>query len=292
MNFKLNARALAWIAALLVIALLSAFVLAGKVSSPEFHKESIEYLDGKEDTVMTLMAASTAASAMITLMPGDAGTPIANKLADISTYFLIALCAVYLEKYLLTLMGLATFKIIVPIACAIGAAGVALCNRTVKAAALKIAIFGIALFLVVPASVEVSKIIENTYGFNIEETSEYVEELTDEAVTSEAIEDAKEKGGAKSVLDIINGWAEGLANGVTGAVESVTNSVNSKVKTMENLLNSVIEKLAVVLVTSCIIPILVLLLFVWLIKMIFGMNYLPAQMGKGGSFLPMPKRDE
>lgn len=290
MNIKLDTKSIVILVVLAAIALVSFFGIAGKAASLDFHAESIEYLDSKEDTVMTLMAASTAASAAITLMPGDVGTPIANKLADVSTYFLLALCAVYLEKYLLTLMGLAAFKIIVPIACICGGLGVLFGNRSVKTAAVKIAAFGIALFMVVPASVQVSQLIENTYGFSIAETTEYIEEITDEAVTSQELEEAAKTKGSKSVLEIINGWAESLADGVSGAVESVTTGVTHKVKAMENMLNSIIEKLAVVLVTSCIIPILVLLLFVWLIKMIFGMNFLPAQIGKGVNLLPDPKK--
>ncbi len=52
----------------------------------------------KKTTALELTAAATAASAAITLIPGDAGTPIADKLADLSSYFLIVVCAIYLEK--------------------------------------------------------------------------------------------------------------------------------------------------------------------------------------------------
>ena len=101
----------------IVIALLSFFVIARFTSSTEFNAKTIQSLDDKKTTVMELAAASTAASAAITLIPGDVGTPIANKLADLSSYFLIVLCAIYLEKYLVTITGYAAFKILVPIAC-------------------------------------------------------------------------------------------------------------------------------------------------------------------------------
>ena len=101
----------------LVIAILSFFVVAKFTSSTEFHAKTIQSLDEKKTTVMELTAASTAASAAITLIPGDVGTPIADKLADLSGYFLIVLCAIYLEKYLVTVMGYAAFKILIPLAC-------------------------------------------------------------------------------------------------------------------------------------------------------------------------------
>ena len=96
----------------IVIALLSFFVIARFTSSTEFNAKTSQSLDDKKTTVMELAAASTAASAAITLIPGDVGTPIANKLADLSSYFLIVFSAIYLEKYLVTITGYAAFKIL------------------------------------------------------------------------------------------------------------------------------------------------------------------------------------
>lgn len=83
-------------------------------ASAETHAASLTALEEKQSTVLELAAASTAASAAITLLPGDAATPIAEKLADISGYFLLALCAIYLEKYLLTVTAYAAFRLLVP----------------------------------------------------------------------------------------------------------------------------------------------------------------------------------
>ena len=47
---------------------------------------------------MKLTAASTAASAAVSALPGDTGSAIAEKLADLTSDFLIVLCAIMLEK--------------------------------------------------------------------------------------------------------------------------------------------------------------------------------------------------
>ena len=87
------------LAALLVLAaLLSIFAVGKRASDPAYHQASIDALAEKQETVLELTAASTAASAAITLLPGDTATPIAEKLADLSGYFLIVLCAIFLEK--------------------------------------------------------------------------------------------------------------------------------------------------------------------------------------------------
>ena len=59
----------------LLIALVSMFLLSGPLSSPEFHGESLAALEEKQATVLELSAASAAASAAITLIPGDTATP-------------------------------------------------------------------------------------------------------------------------------------------------------------------------------------------------------------------------
>ena len=50
--------------------------------------------------ILGLLAASATTSTAITVLPGDAASPIAEKLMDLSTYFMIVLAAIYLEKYL------------------------------------------------------------------------------------------------------------------------------------------------------------------------------------------------
>ena len=121
------------LAALLVLAaLLSIFAVGKRASDPTYHQASIDALEEKQETVLELTAASTAASAAITLLPGDTATPIAEKLADLSGYFLIVLCAIFLEKYLLTITSYVSFTILIPTACALGIA--ALFSEKLRAA--------------------------------------------------------------------------------------------------------------------------------------------------------------
>ena len=63
-------------AAMILAAVLSFAVLAGALSAPSLHAGTINALEEKRDTVMGLAAASAAASAGITLIPGDVATPL------------------------------------------------------------------------------------------------------------------------------------------------------------------------------------------------------------------------
>ena len=174
-----------WIVSILIpllCALLSFCVIAKYTASPtmKINAHAIQSLDDKKTTALELTAAATAASAAITLIPGDAGTPIADKLADLSSYFLIVVCAIYLEKYLVTITGLAAFKLLIPI----GYILLSLCfgfkkdlGRTITC---KLVLFGLAIYLVVPVSVRVADLIDATYGASMENTIASAKQATDE----------------------------------------------------------------------------------------------------------------
>ena len=224
-----------------IIALISIFGVSRAAASREFHAKTIESLDEKRNTVMELTAASTAASAAITLIPGDTATPIAEKLADLSTYFLVVLCAIYLEKYLVTITGYAAFSILIPAACVLDI----------------VIVFGIAIVLIVPASVQLSNLIERTYESSINETIESARQATEEIEGSAGDSDESED----DESGVLSGFFSKITDGVSGVVEKV-----------ENILNDFVEALAVMIVTSCVIPIVVIIFFIWLVKNILGMN--------------------
>lgn len=229
------------------IAVFSIFVLAKPASSPTTYAKTIASLDEKKTTVMELTAASTAVSAAITLIPGDTATPIAEKLADLSTYFLVVLCAIYLEKYMLTLAGFTVFKVMVPAVCILFVINVFQKNEACKRLMKKIGVLSLALIFLVPVSVKVSDFIQNTYEESINETISSAKEMSNE------LEDEEDK----SLWD------------------RITDGATSALKKVEQSLNQFVEALAVLIVTSCIIPILILVFFVWLMKMLLGMDTSP-----------------
>lgn len=244
---------------LCMVAILSIFVLAKITTSNEFYANSIASLDEKRTTVMELTAASTAVSAAITLLPGDVATPIAEKLADLSTYFLVVICAIYLEKFLLSVTGYVTFVILIPIACACLAINLWANQKVLKEIALRLCVFGMAIVLIIPASIKISNLIENTYDASIQTTLETAKQSIQEMEeTTEAAQETEEKG---FLLGLVSKVTEGISNTVTNVSEKV-----------QHVLNNFIEALAVMLVTSCIIPVLVILFFVWISKLLLGIN--------------------
>ena len=144
---KINKRKLAAVLVLLVVLALSMTVVQKAASDPENHTATIEALDEKKADVLKLTASSAAAATALAAVPGDATTPVANKLADLTSYFLIVLMVVFLEKYLVTLTGYATFFILIPLACVLLGIGICAERPFLKVLARKVAAFGLVLFL-------------------------------------------------------------------------------------------------------------------------------------------------
>ena len=288
-------------AVLLLVAILSITVVGKYVSAPENHQKPIASLDEKKQTVMELTAASTVTSALITLLPGDTATPIAEKMADVSGYLLVVLCAIYLEKYLVTITGYVAFTYLIPIACGLWIFNLIFANATVRKLAAKLAVFGLAISLVVPASVKISDLIGDTYQAQIEATIEDARNTQNILENSGVADDdddtnatetpgigttevpgtvtgnvqEKESNNSGSVSNIFD-WAKdaisGAKDSVTNVVENVTVSTEELVQKVEKSLNHFIEAVAVMIITSCVIPMLVLLLFFWMVKIVLDVD--------------------
>lgn len=240
--------------ALVLAALISIFGLGTHFSKPGAYKKDMETLDNKKVAVLSLSAAAAATSLAITAIPDDVGTPIAEKLADFSGYFILILCILYAEKYLLVVVGSVCFKWMIPIALLL--IGLALFfpkyEDRLKKIALRLIILAVAVFLIVPASVKLSNMIESVYKDSIEQT------VNDANTSSEELNAAT---GEDTNSSAWNNFINTIKGGITGLVEK-----------FKNLMNRMTDAIAVYLVTTCIIPIAVLFLFIAMIKLIFGVD--------------------
>ncbi len=232
-----------------VIGILSFFVVARFATSVDFHHRTIQSLDKSKETTLALTAATTAASAGITLLPGDIATPIAEELAELSSKFIVVIATIYLEKYLLTLTGLISFRFLIPLGCLLWVAYIFKPKQVLINLSAKLIVFGLAIFLLVPTSVLVSDMIQKTYSSSIQQT---IKEATE---SSQKIEESSEK--------------QGLIEGIIKGVQS---NVSDSIMGIENSLNNLIEAFVIMVITCCVIPILVLFLFIWMIKLFTGVN--------------------
>ena len=269
---KMNVKKVISVLLLLAILLLSVNVISKKAGDPETHAKTIQALDDKKADVLKLTAASTAASAALVAVPGDSTTPVANKLVDLTSYFLVILIVIFLEKILVSLTGYAAFSVLIPAACILLMIGICLNRSSLKILAGKVAAFGLILFLIIPVSMKVSAMVEEIYNVSVESAVEKAMDITEE------IDETSDSEG-----NFLDKALSKIKDGVTGVLEKG-----------ENLLNYYIETVAVMIVTSCVIPILVLVFMIWLAHLLFGISvHVPKEMpGWISSKLPRRSSDK
>lgn len=236
-------------ALLLLAACVSFFLIANWASSNALFEGIHASVDQKSQRVLGLSASSAAISTGISLLPGDAGTPIAEKIADLTGDFLLILCVLYTEKNLLAVIGSVVFRYAIPIACGLLIWYQFRDREILRTLAVKLIVFGLAVFMAIPISLKVSDAIYENHKEIVEMTAEEAEKMN--GTTSQLTEAGD---AIAAVLDRLKETSSGLVN--RGA----------------EMLNRFIESIAIFIVTTCIMPLLVLVLLLWLVNKLTGIS--------------------
>ncbi len=225
-----------------LVAVLSIKILSGVLTKPDakFNKLCIESYDDKIETTMKLAAAAASASALISLAPEDMGTPIANELAEISKFFLVVLSALYFEKYFVVIAGFVVSCLAIPLAC-VGIAIYAWTNKELyQSLAIKALMFGIVIAAIVPCTVVTANLVSDAYNETIENAQAF------------------EVG------------TEDQENSDDGILKKLVSTGTEVVAKAADYLTDMLEALAVMLVVSCIIPVMVLLIALFILKIMLA----------------------
>ncbi|MEF2744871.1 MAG: hypothetical protein U0N57_05465 [Collinsella sp.] len=275
-----------FIVALVVLALLSGFVARPHFADTKTWDSTIEVIDQKKGNVLALTTSCVALSAGITALPGDTGTPVAEQLAQLSGNLGIVLAVLYLEKYLLTILWSVGLGILIPFALVLFAVSLGIHGRWSTSAVLRrvatrvlvVAMIGMAL---VPASVWVSQKVDETYQVSIEQAEQKATSAAD-ASSSKSEKKSKVKTD-KNVLEQLTEGASSLLTSVTDSAKSMTDEVVQQV-------TDLIEGVIVMIVTSCVIPLLVLAAFLWLGHVLLGIDISGPTNYLTGRFLSAPSK--
>lgn len=248
---KLRQNAL-WIVLLILLALFSHFVVSAKVSEPSYHAKAIESVNEKKAVVLKLAAASAATSTALTLLPGDIATPIAHQIAELSKYFLFILAVIFLEKVLLGVVGYISFSYIIPIACLLAIIYVLNRKKILLDLAFKLFVFGLIIFIAIPAGMKMGDLIYATNRHSIETVVDITE--NNKALIEEKGKDILAEGGFfDKISDLLSEIPVKIGSGITDAI-----------KKGEDNFNAFLDAVATLIITTCVIPLLVMLLLVWL----------------------------
>ena len=250
-------RKVTWAQVVIVVLLigaiaLSIFVIRPIASSPGTYTQSFAYLDEKMDNAKMLSLGSSSAAFIVSLIPDDAGTPIANELAKFSGYLLAVLSAIFLEKYLLTSIGYVATMVIIPLGFLIAIPAV-FARSGYKAKfreyATRLIIFGICVIFVIPLGCKCGRMIEETNAQSIETA------LNDARNANEIVESVPDEKESKNIFEKVGDFFTSLWGSTTAAYEWA-----------KTVLSNFMSSIAVMFVTTIIIPILMFLSFFWLLR--------------------------
>lgn len=238
-------------ALLLVVALVSATVVRGYASSLDHNVGVFQTLDEKKANATGLLAASASSATAISLIAGERGAPIAEKLMDLSTCFLIILAVLYLEKYLLLILGTVLFGLGIPVTCGIGVVTIFKPGwKWLLEKVMKVTLCLLIVYCMIPLGVWMSDSIDATYQATIDGL------VNDASATEDVVADEEES--EQSFWDRVKGTFSGIVDGAKNALSWA-----------KETLSRFVEAIAVMLVTTCIIPLLPLAAGYYLVKWLF-----------------------
>lgn len=276
-----------FIVALVVLALLSGFVARPHFADTKTWDSTIEVIDQKKGIVLALTTSCVALSAGITALPGDTGTPVAEQLAQLSGNLGIVLAVLYLEKYLLTILWSVGLGILIPFALVLFAISLGIHGRwststVIRRVATRVLVVAIIGMVLVPASVWVSQKVDETYRVSIEQAQQKAADAAD-SDSSKASKKKTESTESKNVLEQLADGASGLVTSVTSGAKQITDEIVQQV-------TDLIEGVIVMIVTSCVIPLLVLAAFLWLGHVLLGIDISGPANYLTGRFLSAPSK--
>lgn len=251
------------VALLIIAALLSEFVGRPHFENVETWSGTIEVIDAKKNNVLALTTSTIALSAAISALPDDTGTPVAEQLTQLSGNLGIVLAVLYLEKYLLTILGFLSLGVLGPaafvlLAISLLAHGRLSTGHTLFILGIRLLLIGVIAIAVVPASVWVTQRIDETYQISISQ-----EESEGSAEKSKPTDSESQEN--KNFWDSIASGAAQLVSNLKDGIKSVTDGVVEQV-------TNLIEGAIVMIVTSCLVPLLVLAVFLWMGHSLMGID--------------------
>ena len=257
----------------LFIGLLSVFVLSDIIPKTKFVQHSIDNVEQSRNTVMEFSGAVLATSFAISALPDDFETPLADTLAGMEKYFVFILMVLLIEKIILMEGTKLAFLIIIPAGCIIYTIGYYCRKVFCVNFGKKLTILGCALFLVIPCSTYVTEYVCADY-------MEYVNETIEDTKNgSEAINGVMEEEDSEQTI----------FDKLSGAFETAIQGVKDLLSYFNNMIRKCINSIAMLIVTTFVLPLVNLFIFKWLLGELFHINL---TIPKFRSFFKKKEEDE
>ena len=262
-NFNMMSSKVVVIVLCVLVMGISFFGIAPKLEKIETYRGITKSLDEKRASVIEISGALVGLSIAVAAVPGDATTPIATQVAQLNSYLVMALGAIMLEKFLLPIIGMITWRILIPAAALLLALYFALNKKVFLGVALRVAIIGLIFFLLIPVGIKVGDIVDESFGTKnlIERVKADIAEIDADAKDSKE-EGSEQKTGGNLLDKLLDQGQEVLKN--------VSNNGTKILEKAKATIGEIMDAVAALVITSCAIPIGILIIFVVVIKALFS----------------------
>lgn len=230
---------------LLILAIIvSTTIVSPYLSNPDHHEDTLATINESKNNATALSLTVTLASTAITMLPDDYGSAIADELSELSTPLLVIVCVLFFEQYLLTAMESLAFGILFPIACACFIASMYLHRNSLRVIGYKVLLIAVLCAVIIPLSAGLTETIRDTFSESMSSITQQIDKIS--VVFNDMLN-------ASDPLKFISSLASGVGEVLDFAKDA---------------LGLLIDAVAILLITSCVIPVITALLFIWCIKSI------------------------
>lgn len=237
----------------ILIGVVSYFILASKVPQLNYVQETLDHLEEDKATAIKFSGATVGTSFAISFLPDDIGTPVANTLADMNN-FLIAILAVVFVERLIVVEGIKiAFLYLIPVSCAIYAVATLLSNNFLRAFSTKLFILAAAVVCVIPFATHFARDLGSDYLAYVNETIDETSAQINQIASANS-EESQAQGTIEKISDTWKNATEGVSDAVDFIKSGIMKFGNA---------------IAVLVVTTFILPLLILFFFRWLLNELF-----------------------
>lgn len=240
----------------LLMGVISYCVLSNKIPETEFVEDTLYSLEESKLTVIEFTGATLATSLAISALPDDFASPIANNLAGMDKYFILILMVLFVEKLIVLYGTKLAFMIVFPLACLFAGIYVITKARPLQTWAVKFAILGMSLFLVVPISTH----LVDYFG------AEYLEYVDDTIENTQS--------GADKINDIMSDTDgdDTIFEKLSGAFKVAIQGISDLLSYFNDVVKKCVNSIAILIVSNCITPLMVLFAFRWIWNQLFDVK--------------------
>lgn len=254
MNF--TTEKLAKILFVLFIMVFSINVLTHKIPECKYMQQTIEHLEKSQNTIMTFSGTSITTSLAISALPDDFASPLASTISDLNTYFIFIFAVLFVEKLIVIEGTKLSLSYIIPAACVLYIIEILTTKKVFKSVANKLLILGIFLIMVIPISTHFTENVCSDYLAYVDETI------------------AETNTGATKINEVmaLSDEESTFFDKLTDAFKTAIQDVSDLLTYFKNVIKKCINSVAIMLVTTFVLPMLILLLFRWLLKELFSLH--------------------